>query len=160
MGALVTRRDGLIWQLLKDPKWKVTSSGHVLTRSLRGGTGIGPWRRAGWVSPSRNGTKLYRRVQYHGEELYEHRIVFAALNGFLDQFKTINHKNLNGLKNHPRNLELVTPGRNIQHAQEFYRRTGLSAAETKANWIRGAGGGRQSSLGEQHEMVQTSIKRT
>lgn len=145
----ITCKDHLIWRLLQDPFWRVTATGQVQTRR-RGGTGIGPWRRAGWISPSRNGTKLYRRVQYCGEELYEHRIVFAALKGFLSPFKTVNHKNLNGLRNHPGNLELVTAGENMQHAKEFYRRSGMSAAEAKARWIRSAGGNRRSNWEGQH----------
>lgn len=136
----ITFKDRLIWRLLQDPFWKVTTDGRVLTKRLRGGTGIGPWRRAGWVSPSRLGTKLYRRVQYEGVDLYEHRIVFAALNGFLSPFKTVNHKNLNGLTNHPRNLELVTPSENAIHARTFYRRWGMSAAQARSNWMKAAGG--------------------
>lgn len=131
----ITCKDELILQLLQDPLWRVTAKGRVMTKVR--GNGIGGWRRAGWISPSRNGTKLYRRVQYRGEGLYEHRIVFAALKGSLSPFKTINHKNLNGLNNHPGNLELITAGENVQHAKEYYRRRGLSAAEAKANWIRG-----------------------
>lgn len=134
----ISSKDRLIWRLLQDPDWRVTADGRVETRCLTGGLGRGPWRRAGWVSPSRNGTKLYRRVQYRGEELYEHRIVFAALNGFLSPFKTVNHKNLNGLRNNPANLELVSPGENVSHAKQFYRRSGMSAAEAKASWIRAA----------------------
>lgn len=131
----ITSKDYLIWRLLQDPLWRVTADGYVLTKTR--GNGVGPWRRAGWISPSRGGTKVYRRVQYRGEELYEHRIVFAACNGFLSPFKTVNHKNLNGITNHPGNLELITPEKNVAHAKEFYRRSGLTAAEAKANWIQG-----------------------
>lgn len=139
----VTTRDYLIWRLLQDPDWKV-HGGEVLTRMLRGGTGRGPWRRAGWVSPSRHGTKLYRRVQYQGEELYEHRIIFAAHYGHLSAYKTVHHIEHVGLDNEPGNLELVSPSANIRHSKEFYKRSGLSAAETRANWIKGlAGAGKQ-----------------
>lgn len=136
----ITNKDGLIRELLQDPLYRVTAGGQVLTRTRRGPRGaiFAPWRRAGWVSPSRGGTKLYRRVQYRGEELYEHRIVCAAKLGRLSQFETVNHKDLNGLNNHPRNLEMVSPGENIQHAQAFYRRSGMSAAEARANWIKGS----------------------
>jgi len=135
--------DRLIWRLLQDPDWKVTADGEVQTRCLRGGRGRGPWRRAGWVSPSRNGTKLYRRVKYHDQELYEHRIVFAARYGYLSPYKTVNHKNLRGCVNHPQNLELVTPAANLRHAAQYYKRSGMSAAEEKANWISSMRGQRE-----------------
>jgi hypothetical protein len=134
----VTEKDYLIWRLLQDPLWRVTADGRVETRVH--GRRVGEWRRAGWVSPSRNGTKLYRRVQYQGEELYEHRIVFAAAYGHLSAYKTVNHKKHVGLENHPHNLELVTPAENLRHAKQFYRRSGMSAAEARANWIKAARG--------------------
>jgi hypothetical protein len=140
----ITSKDSIIWRLLKDPRYRVTKDGRLMTRvRALGNHGLGPWRRAGWVSPSRGGTKVYRRVQYQGEDLYEHRIVWAATQGSLCPFLTVNHKDLDGTNNHPSNLELITTSGNIKHAQAFYRRSGMSAAEAKANWIKGAGGGRR-----------------
>lgn len=133
---MITLKDGLIRRLLQDARYKVWG-GRVLTRVRPRGRGIGPWRRAGWVSPSRNGTKLYRRLQYRGHDLYEHRIVLTKRLGKLCPFMTVNHKDLNGLNNRPRNLELVTPGKNLQHAWVAYKRSGMSAAEARANWIKG-----------------------
>lgn len=136
----ITEKDDVIWQLLKDPRYRVdTNTGEIFTQCRIGGTGLGPWRRAGWLSPSREGTKVYRRLQYRGEELYEHRIVWAAKHGFLCPYRTINHKNLNGLDNRPPNLELISPGENVSHAVQAYKRMGMSAAEAKAGWIKGAG---------------------
>lgn len=136
----ITAKDPLIWQLLSDPNYRVTADGRLMTRIQKYGgpraARIGKWRLAGWVSPSRQGQKLYRRVRYRGEDLYEHRIVFAAREGYLSPFKTVNHPNLDGTDNRQR-LELITPGENVRHAQEFYRRTGMSAAEAKRNWING-----------------------
>lgn len=136
----ITRKDRIVWQLLSDPRYRVTPAGQVLTRTHpRGGKGLGPWRRAGWVSPSREGTKVYRRVQYRGQELYEHRIVLAAVQGSLCPFLTVNHKDLDGCNNHPSNLELITASGNIKHALAIYRRSGMSAAEAKAKWTKGTG---------------------
>lgn len=125
--SIVTEKDGLIWQLLRDPKFEVTADGRVLRYGVE----------AGCVYSSRNGTKLYRRLRYKGERLYVHRIIWAALRGFLCSTKTINHKDLNGLNNKPSNLELVSPSQNLRHAFEVYRRNGMSAAEAKSNWMKG-----------------------
>jgi hypothetical protein len=150
----ITRKDSLIWQLLKDPRYRVTKHGQVLTRThVHGGRNLGPWRRAGWVSPSRDGTKLYRRLQYKGEELYEHRIVWAATQGNLCPFLTVNHKDLDGCNNHPSNLELITASENSIHAFAIYRRSGMSAAEARAKWIKGTGKTRNWS-GIQREKVK------
>jgi hypothetical protein len=142
----ITRKDPIVWRLLKDPRYRVTKDGKLLTRVRPSGdrASLGPWRRAGWVSPSRGGTKVYRRVQYMGEELYEHRIIHAAVYGKLCPYRTVNHDDLNGLNNQPGNIaDQATTSENIRHARAFYRRTGMSAAEARANYIRGAGGGRQ-----------------
>lgn len=101
---------------------------------------MGPWRQTEYISASRNGTKLYRRLKYCGEWLYEHRIVFAKIHGYLCATKTVNHKDLNGLNNDPDNLELITPRQNIRHAYGLYRRSGMSAAEARAKWIQAARG--------------------
>lgn len=138
MRRVITTKDELIWRLLQDPNWRVSKRGKVFTR-IHGGSHVGNWRRAGWRSPSRNGEKLYWRLQYKGVDLYEHRIVWAAFKGHLSPFKTINHKDLNGLNNSPLNLELTTPQQNIQHARAFYRRTGMSAREARAHWITARG---------------------
>lgn len=122
--SIVTEKDGLIWQLLRDPGFEVTADGRVLRHGVE----------AGCVYSSRNGTKLYRRLRYKGERLYVHRIIWAALRGFLCSTKTINHKDLNGLNNRPANLELVSASQNIKHAKAYYRRRGMSAAEARANW--------------------------
>lgn len=132
----VTTKDYLIWELLQDPDWRVTADGEVHTR--RKCSGVGPWRRAGWVSPSRAGTKCYRRVQFRGEELYEHRIVCAVKDGYLDPQKTVDHDDHNGLNNHPTNLRQIEPGENTRRARALYRRMGMTAAEAKASWIRAA----------------------
>lgn len=128
----VTEKDRFIWLLLKDHRYQITPDGNVL-RQLKDQS----WRLAGWVSPSRNGTKLYRRLEYMGVQLYEHRIVWAASRGFLSSLKTINHKDLNGLNNKIENLELITPSQNQRHAKTYYRRAGMSAIEAKANWAKG-----------------------
>lgn len=127
--SIVTEKDGLIWQLLKDPDYKVMKDGRVIRRG----------KEAGCVYASRNGTKLYRRLGYKKERLYVHRIVWAAFRGYLSPAKTINHKDLNGLNNDIKNLELVTPAQNTRHALGFYRRTGMTAAQQRANWINATG---------------------
>lgn len=141
----ITEKDPIILKLLKDPRYKVRADGRVLTRVSRG-RGIGPWRLAGWISPSRGGEKLYRRLQYMGHDLYQHRIAHFALKGGVSPFHTVNHLNLNGLDNGPSNMAGATPSQNLRHAKEAYRRLGMSAAEAKRNWIKGlAGAGKQHS---------------
>lgn len=140
----VTSKDHIIWELLKDPNFRVTTCGRILTR-LAPGCSVRTtrrWRPVGWVSCSRGGTKNYIRIRYQGVLLYAHRIVWAAHQGFLCPRRTINHKDLNGLNNAISNLELIDPGQNTRHALAIYRHTGLSAAEYKRNWIKGSGGGR------------------
>lgn len=136
----LTEKDYLIWDLLQDPHFRVTAEGIILTRKLAHGRGTGPWRRAGWVTPSRGGQKLYRRLTYHGVEIYQHRIVCAKKDGFLDPTLTVDHDDLNGLNNHPSNLRQILPGKNISLARQAYKRMGLSAAEAKRNWIKGLAG--------------------
>lgn len=142
----ITEKDPIIMRLLEDPRYKVRADGAILTRARKRGPGLGPWRRAGWISPSRGGQKLYRRLTYLGHELYEQRIVFAARNGHLCPYSTVNHDDLNGLNNHPVNLgrKQLSHGENIRHARRLYKRMGMSAAEAKQQWIKGlAGAGKQ-----------------
>lgn len=128
----ITEKDSWIWKLLKDPNYRVTENGEIHTRFRNGGRG---WRRGGWITPSRNGTKLYRRITYAGVELYEHRIVAAKKYGRLDPRKTIDHIDFNGLNNHPDNLRELDPSLNVQIAKQAYRRLGMSATEAKRNWM-------------------------
>lgn len=133
----ITSKDPLIWRLLDDPNYKVTADGRILSRVRARGHIKKEWKRAGWISRARNGTQQYWRVTYKGERLYGHRIVWASHHGFLCAYRTINHKDLNGLNNDPPNLELISASANIRHAKELYRRTGMSGAEAKAKWIQG-----------------------
>lgn len=144
----ITEKDPIILKLLKDPRYKVRADGRVLTTACRGGHGIGPWRLAGWVSPSRGGEKLYRRLQYKGHDLYEHRIAVLARGERLSPYETVNHKDLNGLNNGPVNTEPATPSQNMRHARAMYKRLGMSAAEVKRNWIKGLAGASSKSNGE------------
>jgi hypothetical protein len=83
------------------------------------------------------------RIRYQNVFLYAHRIVWAARHGFLCPYRTINHRDLDGTNNEPRNLELIEPGKNLSHAKQLYGRMGMTAAEAKKNWINSAGGGRR-----------------
>lgn len=135
----ITAKDDVIWELLADPLYKVTLEGQLLTRRPVRSEVAREWREAGWISPSRKGTKLYRRVEYRGIQLYVHRIVWAAFYRSLCPQFTVNHIDLNGLNNRPENLELISAANNLRHARAIYRRAGMSAAEAKASWISGRG---------------------
>jgi hypothetical protein len=134
----ITAKDRWIWKLLKDPNYRVTERGEILYKGPHKARGRRGWRAAGWISPSRHGTKIYRRIQYRGVQLYAHRIVWAFFRGFLSPNQTINHKDLNGLNNAIENLELVTASVNTKHARAAYRTNGLTAAELRKNWKRGS----------------------
>lgn len=58
----------------------------------------------------------YRRVRFGAYSMPAHRLVWVASNGAIPDGLEINHKN--GLRGDNRldNLELVTPGENLQHA--------------------------------------------
>lgn len=138
---VITEKDCIIWAILRDENFKVTKTGILMTKLLRGcRKSTGPWRPAGWVSESRNGTKNYMRVRYKGVLVYIHRAVFAKFYGYLSKFKTVNHLRLDGTRNAPANLELVTPSANLKHALGIYRAKKTTAAEYRQRWIKGSRG--------------------
>ncbi len=138
---VITLNDCLIFELLKDPNYRVQKDGRFLTKLEKNGKHVGSkWRPCGSVNHTRNKTKCYWKVSYKGRLLYAHRIVWAKFKGWLSEALTINHKDLNGLNNKIDNLEHITPGENLSHAYilknsvKGFRKMGMSAAEARAAW--------------------------
>jgi hypothetical protein len=106
----IARNDHLIEELLQDPNYRITETGHV-------------WRQHGnvWVQTGKakkrqgGGEKQYYHLKYKGQNLSIHRIVYRKFHGPLNPRRVVNHLDGNGLNNHPSNLELVSQTENMHH---------------------------------------------
>lgn len=72
------------------------------------------------------GTHGYRVTSLHGRAYLHHRVVWEACVGPIPQHMVVNHLNGDKLDNRLANLEVVTSGRNNEHAYELgLKRAGM-----------------------------------
>lgn len=114
-GKLLATHDDLILELISSPLYDVRPDGTVWTLVTKQGhvSKSGTWREAGGIG-LRN-FKPYRRLKFKRIHLAIHRIVCAKFVGALSDDLVVNHKDGDGLNNHPSNLELVSQSENNIH---------------------------------------------
>jgi hypothetical protein len=103
-----SKNDPIIWELLKDSKFRVTDSGTIEKRIYKKQTettGKELWVPAGWVDAKGN-----HLINYKGKKLKVNRIVYAKAHGYLRQSLMVINADGDRSNNHPDNLELVSVG--------------------------------------------------
>lgn len=106
-------KDEVIVELLASGRFWVDASGAVYSSASKSRVG----------SPMKNG---YRQIMFKDSDgrlrrVYEHRLVWIALNGPIEAGLFINHKDSDPSNNSPENLELVSHRDNILHAHKAGR---------------------------------------
>lgn len=120
--------DAVIWELLKDSKFRVSDHGTIEKRIYdrhTESTGKELWKRAGWVDSDGN-----HLINYKGKKLKVNRIVFAATTGYLRANMLVLNKDGNKANNHMDNLELVSSG---DHHHKIYI-AGKRKATARLTW--------------------------
>lgn len=124
-GKLIATNDVFVREMLNDPNYQILPDGNILTkRNVQGHITEDQWRPlALTVTPK--GGKSYASIRYKGKHLSLHRIMYAKFVGPLESDLVINHKDGNGMNNHPDNLELDTQSHNNK---DRFRIGGLAVA--------------------------------
>lgn len=100
--------DQLIWQFLKEAKFRVTNLGTIERRVFEKRPdlkGQEIWVRAGFFDNKGNNL-----ISYKKRHLKINRIVWAHSNGYLRQNLKVVNKDGNRANNHPDNLEIISQG--------------------------------------------------
>lgn len=110
-----SKNDLLIFELTKDPNYRIYENGRIQTKIQKNGKLGENWRDAGG-SHTPDG---YLVLRYKGVSLRIHRIIWAKFHNYLNPSLIINH--LDGCKfnNQLSNLELTTDSLNQKHAYKI-----------------------------------------
>lgn len=123
-----SNRDPLIWDLLKDPRFRITAIGTIERRvfaNRKDLIGREIWKRAGFFDDKGNNL-----ISYKGKKLRVNRVVFAHFTGYLRKNIKIRNKDGNRGNNHPDNLEAINQGALVYNVYVSGRRK----ATAKLSW--------------------------